>query len=171
MARTMAPKTLETGPESDRFEDTRIRARPSVSSVTPRWKAVWLRSSLSGHLPQAFIVGGPPGVGKATLAWRLARFLLANPDPSAAGGEARARNTLWPPIIRSLVKSARWRTPISFSCAASGTKRTKGSLRKSGSRMSAAPSTCFSRRRGGAATGSASSIAPRTSTRPAQMRF
>ena len=35
-------------------------------------------------MAQAWIIGGPEGVGKATLAWRLARFLLAHPDPSAA---------------------------------------------------------------------------------------
>jgi DNA polymerase III subunit delta' len=36
------------------------------------------------RLAQAFILGGPEGVGKATLAWRLARFLSAQPDPRAA---------------------------------------------------------------------------------------
>ncbi|MCC2096167.1 MAG: DNA polymerase III subunit delta' [Hyphomicrobiales bacterium] len=35
----------------------------------------------SGRLPQSIILGGPEGIGKATLAWRFARFLLANPDP------------------------------------------------------------------------------------------
>jgi DNA polymerase-3 subunit delta' len=56
----------------------------------PEPERQFILSYLSGHLPQAFIVGGPPGVGKATLAWRLARYLLANPDPAAAMGEARA---------------------------------------------------------------------------------
>jgi DNA polymerase-3 subunit delta' len=35
-------------------------------------------------MPHAWIIGGPEGVGKATLAWRVARFLLANPDPQSA---------------------------------------------------------------------------------------
>lgn len=37
----------------------------------------------SGQMSHAWIVGGPRGIGKATLAYRLARFVLANPDPSA----------------------------------------------------------------------------------------
>lgn len=37
----------------------------------------------SGRLAHAWLVGGPRGIGKATLAWRFARFLLAHPDPSA----------------------------------------------------------------------------------------
>lgn len=37
----------------------------------------------SGRLPHAWLIGGPPGVGKATLAYRFARFVLAQ---DAAGG-------------------------------------------------------------------------------------
>lgn len=35
------------------------------------------------RLHHAWLLGGPKGIGKATLAWRFARFLLANPDPDA----------------------------------------------------------------------------------------
>jgi len=38
----------------------------------------------SGRIPHAWLIGGPPGIGKATLAYRLARFVLAHPDPRAA---------------------------------------------------------------------------------------
>ena len=41
------------------------------------------------------ILGGPEGVGKATLAWRLARFLLAHPEPAAA--EVQAARSLFVP--------------------------------------------------------------------------
>ena len=37
----------------------------------------------SGRIPHAWLIGGEQGIGKATLAYRLARFVLANPDPSA----------------------------------------------------------------------------------------
>ena len=36
----------------------------------------------SGRVPHAWLIGGEPGIGKATLAYRMARFVLAHPDPS-----------------------------------------------------------------------------------------
>ena len=38
----------------------------------------------SGRMAHAWLMGGPPGIGKATLAFRFARFVLAHPDPAAA---------------------------------------------------------------------------------------
>lgn len=38
----------------------------------------------SGRVAHAWLIGGPPGIGKATLAYRFARFVLAHPDPQAA---------------------------------------------------------------------------------------
>ncbi|HMN51188.1 MAG TPA: DNA polymerase III subunit delta' [Xanthobacteraceae bacterium] len=37
----------------------------------------------SGRIPHAILLAGPQGIGKATLAYRLARFLLAGADRSA----------------------------------------------------------------------------------------
>ncbi|MEM7427414.1 MAG: DNA polymerase III subunit delta' [Pseudomonadota bacterium] len=42
-----------------------------------------LEAYLSGKMHHAWILGGPPGIGKATLAYRMAKFVLANPDPQA----------------------------------------------------------------------------------------
>jgi DNA polymerase III subunit delta' len=108
VARTMAPKNLETVPESDRFEDTPHPRESYNCFGHADVESGLLRSCLSGHLPQAFIVGGPPGVGKATLAWRLARFLLANPDLAAAAGEARADLFVAPnhPVSRQIAALA-----------------------------------------------------------------
>lgn len=35
------------------------------------------------RMPHAWLIGGAGGIGKATLAYRMARFLLAYPDPAA----------------------------------------------------------------------------------------
>jgi DNA polymerase III subunit delta' len=45
-----------------------------------------------GRMPHAWLIGGPPGVGKATLAYRVARFVLAHPD--AAAQDVQAAQTL-----------------------------------------------------------------------------
>jgi DNA polymerase-3 subunit delta' len=39
----------------------------------------------AGRLPHAILLSGPRGIGKATLAFRLARFLLAAPEDHPAG--------------------------------------------------------------------------------------
>ncbi|MGH6676306.1 MAG: ATP-binding protein, partial [Xanthobacteraceae bacterium] len=35
------------------------------------------------RVPHAFLLVGPKGIGKATLAYRMARFVLAHADPAA----------------------------------------------------------------------------------------
>jgi len=45
---------------------------------------VLLDAYRSGRVPHAWLITGPRGVGKATLAYRLARFVLAYPDPASA---------------------------------------------------------------------------------------
>ena len=42
-----------------------------------------LEAYKSGRIAHAWLIGGPPGIGKATLAFRFARFVLAHPDPQA----------------------------------------------------------------------------------------
>src|SRR3954454_5198735 len=37
----------------------------------------------SGRVPHAWLIGGENGIGKATLAYRMARFVLAHPDPKS----------------------------------------------------------------------------------------
>src|ERR1700733_10633766 len=46
-------------------------------------EAALLDAYRSGRIPHAFLIAGPKGIGKATLAYRLARFVLAHPDPAA----------------------------------------------------------------------------------------
>jgi DNA polymerase III subunit delta' len=44
-----------------------------------------LEAYRSQRMPHAWLIGGSPGVGKATLAYRVARFVLAHSDPGAPG--------------------------------------------------------------------------------------
>ena len=37
-----------------------------------------------GRIPHAWLIGGPAGIGKASLAYRMARFVLAHPNLAAA---------------------------------------------------------------------------------------
>ncbi len=46
----------------------------------------------SGRMPHAWLIGGPSGIGKATLAYRMARFVLAHPDPATK--EVKAAKSL-----------------------------------------------------------------------------
>lgn len=47
-----------------------------------------LEAYQGGRMPHAWLIGGPPGIGKATLAYRLARFILSHPDPTSAAVQA-----------------------------------------------------------------------------------
>jgi DNA polymerase-3 subunit delta' len=42
----------------------------------------------SGRIAHAWLIGGPAGIGKATLAYRMARFVLAHADPRADAVQA-----------------------------------------------------------------------------------
>jgi DNA polymerase-3 subunit delta' len=48
-----------------------------------RAEAEMLTAYREGRLAHAWLIAGKEGIGKATLAWRFARFVLANPDPAA----------------------------------------------------------------------------------------
>ena len=59
-------------------------------------EAAFLAAHASGRLHHAWLITGPRGVGKATLAWRIARFLLAEEIAADAGlfGAAEPANSL-----------------------------------------------------------------------------
>ena len=46
----------------------------------------FLKAFSAGRLPHAWLISGPQGVGKATFAYRIARFLLAQPIEAEEGG-------------------------------------------------------------------------------------
>jgi DNA polymerase-3 subunit delta' len=71
-------------PEPDRLEGA-PHPRETLSLVGQQAaETAFLEAYTSGRLHHAWLITGPRGVGKATLAWRLARFLLTAPEP---GGE------------------------------------------------------------------------------------
>lgn len=81
---------VDAAPESDRLEGF---AHPRATAVLfghGAAEAELLGLYRAGRLPQAILIGGREGIGKATLAWRLARFLAVNPEPSAPGALAAA---------------------------------------------------------------------------------
>ena len=74
----------EAAPESDRTEPA---PHPRVTAQLfgqARAEHELLDAYRADRLHHAWLIGGPRGTGKATLAWRFARFLLAHPDPAAA---------------------------------------------------------------------------------------
>jgi DNA polymerase III subunit delta' len=71
---------------SDDDTDDRDVLLPRETSVLfghAEAESALLESYQSGRIPHAWLIGGPPGIGKATLAYRLARFMLAHPDPKS----------------------------------------------------------------------------------------
>jgi DNA polymerase-3 subunit delta' len=62
----------------------------------------------SGRMAHAWLIGGPPGIGKATLAYRLARFVLAHPDPTAPDVQDATSLTVDPehPVARRIAAQA-----------------------------------------------------------------
>src|SRR6202035_4246131 len=78
------------------------QVEPRIAMAHPRETAVFfghreaetalLKAYRSGRIPHAWLIGGAQGIGKAPLAYRLARFVLAHRDPLAA--EAQRAETL-----------------------------------------------------------------------------
>ncbi|MET0878015.1 MAG: DNA polymerase III subunit delta', partial [Tardiphaga sp.] len=67
---------------------------PTVSAPLPREttalfghrdaEQTLLNAYRGGRIPHAWLMSGAQGIGKATLAYRMARFVLAHPDPLSA---------------------------------------------------------------------------------------
>jgi len=71
-------------------------------------EAALLAAYRSRHMPHAFLFVGPKGVGKATLAYRFARFVLAHPDPGAPEVQKATSLALDPqhPVARRIAAQA-----------------------------------------------------------------
>lgn len=91
----MTPPRAKKGESDDLPEADALIGAPHPRHVYSlvgheRAEAEMLTAYREGRLAHAWLIGGGEGIGKATLAWRFARFVLANPDPAAkAVREAR----------------------------------------------------------------------------------
>ncbi|MTW16325.1 DNA polymerase III subunit delta' [Rhodoplanes serenus] len=67
-------------------------------------EAMLLDAYKSGRVPHAWLIAGPAGIGKATLAYRFARFVLAHPDPAAPAVQAATSLAVDPdhPVARRI---------------------------------------------------------------------
>lgn len=74
--------------ESEREEGDRLTGAPhprTTQSLVGHEAAQTeiLSAWNSGRFPHAFLIGGPEGIGKATLAYKIARFMLSQPPATA----------------------------------------------------------------------------------------
>jgi DNA polymerase-3 subunit delta' len=67
-------------PEPDRVEGAPHPRETQRLIGQTAAEATFLDAYHQGRLPHGWLLTGPRGVGKATLAWRIARFLLATPE-------------------------------------------------------------------------------------------
>ena len=77
----MARRTDRTDPEED-DSGAPLPRETTVLFGHEDAERAFLAVYRSGRVPHAWLIGGEPGIGKATLAYRIARFVLAHPDPS-----------------------------------------------------------------------------------------
>ncbi len=84
----MNPPRIKKGESDDLPEADALPGAPHPRQVTSligheRAEAEMLSAYRESRLAHAWLIGGKEGIGKATLAWAFARFVLANPDPAA----------------------------------------------------------------------------------------
>ncbi len=75
----------EALPQSDQIEGAPHPRETLALYGQSAAEATFLEAFASDRLHHAWLITGPQGIGKATLAWKLARFLLATP-PQVDGG-------------------------------------------------------------------------------------
>jgi DNA polymerase III subunit delta' len=66
-------------------EDENEEPHPRATTVLfghAHAEAALLAAYRSARMPHGFLLAGPKGIGKATLAYRMARFVFAHPDPA-----------------------------------------------------------------------------------------
>jgi DNA polymerase III subunit delta' len=85
MADFIAIERNDTVEEGDRYGNHPHPREMLWYGGDPVIERIMLDAYRSSKLHHAWLITGQEGVGKATLAYRFARFLLAHPDPAADG--------------------------------------------------------------------------------------
>lgn len=78
---------LEPAPEYDRVDGAPHPRDTAHLIGQDQAERAFLEAFNSDRLHHAWLITGPRGVGKATLAWRIARFLLATPMAEPGGAD------------------------------------------------------------------------------------
>jgi DNA polymerase III subunit delta' len=76
---------LSRADDNDEGEDAPHPRETAVFYGHAAAEQAFLTAYRSGRLPHAWLIGGEAGIGKATLAYRMARFVLAHPVPARVG--------------------------------------------------------------------------------------
>ena len=91
-----APKLEVERPPHDALEGVPLPRQTTILAGHTAAERELLDAYRSGRMHHGWILAGERGIGKATLAFRLARFIFANPDPAATDVQA-ARDLFVPP--------------------------------------------------------------------------
>jgi len=106
----MADPKTDPLPEPDRLAGAPHPRETGVLFGHALEEAEFLRTHQGGRLHHAWMLTGPKGVGKATLAWRMARFLLATPESDSGMFVVPPPSTLDVapdhPVARRLIQGA-----------------------------------------------------------------
>ncbi len=90
-----APKLEEERPPYDALDGVALPRQTTILVGHHQAEAALLDAYRSERMHHGWILAGERGIGKATLAFRLARFLFAHPDPAAP--EVAAAHDLFVP--------------------------------------------------------------------------
>jgi len=89
--------------ESDRLADAPHPRETETLIGQEAAEHALLDAYRSGRIHHAWLLGGPEGIGKATLAYRMAKFVLAHPDPVRAQSARDLATSPALPAVRQIV--------------------------------------------------------------------
>jgi len=87
MARAPATQEVEADPEADRLEGFPHPRETAVLHGHAEAAATFASAFQSGRMHHGWLLAGREGIGKATLAYRMARFVLAREDERGRGDD------------------------------------------------------------------------------------